>query len=72
MGDVWLAPRRRRARHRRRTSAHAKQQTAPSTSLPRAASSRAAALIDAYRAASPASDGNAEEVGVLFAEAQAA
>jgi alkylation response protein AidB-like acyl-CoA dehydrogenase len=34
--------------------------------------SRAAALIDEYRAANPASDGSAAELGALFAEAQAA
>jgi alkylation response protein AidB-like acyl-CoA dehydrogenase len=34
--------------------------------------SRAAALIDEHRAANPASDGNAEELAALFAEAQAA
>ena len=34
--------------------------------------SRAAALIDDHRAANPASDGTAEELGSLFAEAQAA
>jgi alkylation response protein AidB-like acyl-CoA dehydrogenase len=34
--------------------------------------SRAAALIDEHRAANPASDGDAEELGALFAEAQAA
>jgi alkylation response protein AidB-like acyl-CoA dehydrogenase len=34
--------------------------------------SRAAALIDDHYAANPASDGNAEELGALFAEAQAA
>ena len=34
--------------------------------------SRAAALIDEHRAANPASDGSAEELGALFAEAQAA
>jgi alkylation response protein AidB-like acyl-CoA dehydrogenase len=34
--------------------------------------SRAAALIDDHHAANPASDGNAEELGALFAEAQAA
>ena len=34
--------------------------------------SRAAGLIDAHRAANPASDGSAEELGALFAEAQAA
>jgi alkylation response protein AidB-like acyl-CoA dehydrogenase len=34
--------------------------------------SRAAALIDEHRAANPASDGSAEEIGALFAEAQAA
>jgi alkylation response protein AidB-like acyl-CoA dehydrogenase len=34
--------------------------------------SRAAALIDAHRAANPASDGNAEQLEALFAEAQAA
>jgi alkylation response protein AidB-like acyl-CoA dehydrogenase len=34
--------------------------------------SRAAALIDAHRAANPASDGSAEELEALFAEAQAA
>jgi alkylation response protein AidB-like acyl-CoA dehydrogenase len=34
--------------------------------------SRAAALIDGHRAANPASDGSAEELGALFAEAQAA
>jgi alkylation response protein AidB-like acyl-CoA dehydrogenase len=34
--------------------------------------SRAAALIDEHRAANRASDGSAEEIGALFAEAQAA
>jgi alkylation response protein AidB-like acyl-CoA dehydrogenase len=34
--------------------------------------SRAAALIDEHRAANPASDGSAEELGALFAETQAA
>jgi alkylation response protein AidB-like acyl-CoA dehydrogenase len=34
--------------------------------------SRAGALIDEHRAANPASDGSAEELGALFAEAQAA
>jgi alkylation response protein AidB-like acyl-CoA dehydrogenase len=34
--------------------------------------SRAAALIDTHRAANPASDGSAEELRALFAEAQAA
>ena len=34
--------------------------------------SRAAALIDEHRAANPASDGSPEELGALFAEAQAA
>jgi alkylation response protein AidB-like acyl-CoA dehydrogenase len=34
--------------------------------------SRAAGLIDAHRAANPASDGSAEQLGALFAEAQAA
>ena len=34
--------------------------------------SRAAALIDDHRAANPASDGSSEELGALFAEAQAA
>jgi alkylation response protein AidB-like acyl-CoA dehydrogenase len=34
--------------------------------------SRAAALIDDHRSANPASDGSAEELGALFAEAQAA
>jgi alkylation response protein AidB-like acyl-CoA dehydrogenase len=34
--------------------------------------SRAAALIDAHRAANPGSDGTAEQLGALFAEAQAA
>jgi alkylation response protein AidB-like acyl-CoA dehydrogenase len=34
--------------------------------------SRAADLIDKHRAANPASDGTAEELGALFAEAQAA
>jgi alkylation response protein AidB-like acyl-CoA dehydrogenase len=38
----------------------------------RGALSRAAALIDEHRAANPASDGSAEELGALFAEAQAA
>ncbi|HEY3187675.1 MAG TPA: acyl-CoA dehydrogenase family protein [Solirubrobacteraceae bacterium] len=38
----------------------------------RGALSRAGALIDAHRAANPASDGSAEELGALFAEAQAA
>ena len=34
--------------------------------------SRAAMLIDEHRAANPASDGSAEEIGALFAEAQTA
>jgi alkylation response protein AidB-like acyl-CoA dehydrogenase len=34
--------------------------------------SRAAALIDQHRVANPASDGSAEQLGALFAEAQAA
>ncbi len=34
--------------------------------------SRAATLIDEHRAANPASDGSADELGALFAEAQAA
>jgi alkylation response protein AidB-like acyl-CoA dehydrogenase len=34
--------------------------------------SRAAGLIDGHRAANPASDGTADELGALFAEAQAA
>jgi alkylation response protein AidB-like acyl-CoA dehydrogenase len=34
--------------------------------------SRAAALIDEHRSANPATDGSAEELGALFAEAQAA
>ena len=38
----------------------------------RAVLSRAAALIDAHHAANPASDGSAEQVEALFAEAQAA
>jgi alkylation response protein AidB-like acyl-CoA dehydrogenase len=38
----------------------------------RGALSRAAWLIDTHRAANPASDGTAEELGALFAEAQAA
>jgi alkylation response protein AidB-like acyl-CoA dehydrogenase len=38
----------------------------------RGALSRAAALIDEHRAANPASDGSAEEIGALFAETQAA
>ena len=38
----------------------------------RAVLSRAAWLIDRHRAANPASDGTAEELGALFAEAQAA
>jgi alkylation response protein AidB-like acyl-CoA dehydrogenase len=38
----------------------------------RGAVSRAAALIDRHRAANPASDGTADELGALFAEAQAA
>ena len=38
----------------------------------RAVISRAAALIDEHRAANPASEGTAEELGALFAEAQAA
>jgi alkylation response protein AidB-like acyl-CoA dehydrogenase len=33
---------------------------------------RAASLIDAHRAANPATDGSADELGALFAEAQAA
>src|SRR3954469_3467961 len=38
----------------------------------RGALSRAATLIDEHRAANPTSDGSAEELGALFAEAQAA
>src|ERR671922_190080 len=38
----------------------------------RAVLSRAGALIDEHRAANPASDGSAEQLGALFAEAQAA
>jgi alkylation response protein AidB-like acyl-CoA dehydrogenase len=38
----------------------------------RAVLSRAAALINEHRAANPASDGTAEQLGALFAEAQAA
>jgi alkylation response protein AidB-like acyl-CoA dehydrogenase len=38
----------------------------------RGALSRAATLIDAHQAANPASDGSPEELGALFAEAQAA
>ena len=38
----------------------------------RSAISRAAALIDDHHAANPASDGSGEEIGALFAEAQAA
>jgi L-evernosamine nitrososynthase len=38
----------------------------------RGALSRAAALIDEHRAANPASDGSAEDLDALFAEAQAA
>jgi alkylation response protein AidB-like acyl-CoA dehydrogenase len=38
----------------------------------RAILSRAATLIDTHRAANPASDGSAEELAALFAEAQAA
>jgi alkylation response protein AidB-like acyl-CoA dehydrogenase len=38
----------------------------------RAVLSRAAALIDDHRAANPASDGSAEELGALFTEAQGA
>ena len=38
----------------------------------RAVISRAAALIDDHRAANPASDGSAEQLAALFAEAQAA
>jgi alkylation response protein AidB-like acyl-CoA dehydrogenase len=38
----------------------------------RAVLSRAALLIDQHRAANPASDGSAEQLGALFAEAQAA
>ena len=38
----------------------------------RAVLSRAAWLIDEHRAANPASDGSAREIGALFAEAQAA
>jgi alkylation response protein AidB-like acyl-CoA dehydrogenase/flavin reductase (DIM6/NTAB) family NADH-FMN oxidoreductase RutF len=38
----------------------------------RAILSRAAALIDEHRAANPASDGSAEQLAALFAEAQAA
>ena len=34
--------------------------------------SRAAALIDEHQAANPASDGSADDLGALFAEAQAA
>jgi alkylation response protein AidB-like acyl-CoA dehydrogenase len=46
--------------------------TAVDLSASRAVLSRAAALIDVHRAANPASDGSAEELGALFAEAQAA
>ena len=41
-------------------------------SAARAVLSRAAALIDEHRAANPASDGSAGQLGALFAEAQAA
>jgi alkylation response protein AidB-like acyl-CoA dehydrogenase len=41
-------------------------------SASRGALSRAAGLIDGHRAANPASDGTADELGALFAEAQAA
>ena len=47
--------------------------TTPSTSPPRAACYRARpTLIDEHRAANPASEGTAEELEALFAEAQAA
>ncbi len=65
------APRRRRARHRRHTSAHA-------SSRPRRRPRRLARRPLARRRADrrvpcrEPGDGNAEEVGVLFAEAQAA
>jgi alkylation response protein AidB-like acyl-CoA dehydrogenase len=55
--------------------AHPRTQVAESVvelSAARAVLSRAAWLIDEHREANPASDGNAEEVGALFAEAQAA
>ena len=46
--------------------------TAVDLAASRGVLSRAAALIDEHRAANPASDGSAEEIGALFAEAQAA
>jgi alkylation response protein AidB-like acyl-CoA dehydrogenase len=47
-------------------------QSAIDLAASRALLSRAAALIDDHRAANPASDGDAEELSALFAEAQAA
>jgi alkylation response protein AidB-like acyl-CoA dehydrogenase len=55
--------------------AHARMQVAENTidlSASRGVLSRAARLIDEHRAANPATDGTAEELGRLFAEAQAA
>jgi alkylation response protein AidB-like acyl-CoA dehydrogenase len=55
--------------------AHPRMQVAASAvelSAARAVLSRAARLIDEHREANPASDGSAEEVGALFAEAQTA
>jgi L-evernosamine nitrososynthase len=46
--------------------------TAVNLAAARGVMSRAAALIDAHYAANPASDGSAEEIRALFAEAQAA
>ena len=56
----------------RRASRACRSPTTPSTSRFHAGSYRAADLIDEHRAANPASNGTAEELGALFAEAQAA
>jgi alkylation response protein AidB-like acyl-CoA dehydrogenase len=55
--------------------AHPRMQVAENTidlAASRGVISRAAMLIDEHRAANPASDGTAEQLGALFAEAQAA
>ena len=58
------------------TAMRARACRSPRTPIDLAASrgvlSRAATLIDEHRAANPASDGSAEQLGALFAEAQAA
>jgi alkylation response protein AidB-like acyl-CoA dehydrogenase len=57
------------------TDAHALMQVADNAidlAAARSVLSRAAALVDEHRAGNPASDGTAEELAALFAEAQAA